>query len=228
MKNNRNLIQVFLLAAAVALPWAAQAQLSYSFDRDGVTVSVSGYNTNAGLNVIIPATFGIFPVTGIAFGLLGSGAFDGSPITSVTIPSSVTDIEKGAFKDCKSLTNITFLGNAFALADPNEFTDDGVAASVVYYYYGTSGWGSTYGGLPTVELGAPNPPQIGKGSGGVGMVAGHFSFNFTGASNQTVVVEASTDIVNWHPVWTNTLSGTNATFSDPQSTNYPSRFYRAR
>jgi hypothetical protein len=61
--------------------------------------------------------------------------------------------------------HITFQGNAPVLADATKFTDDVVAAgATVYYYYGTSCWSSTYGGLLTVELFAP---QIDKGSIGV-------------------------------------------------------------
>jgi len=112
------------------------------------------------------------------------------------------------------------------LADANEFSYDGVAANAVYYYYGTSGWGATYGGLPAVGLFMP--PQISGVGSNVGVPSGNFSFTITGVSGQTIVVEASTNLVNWQPVWTNTLSGTSANFTDPQWKNYPSRFYRAQ
>jgi hypothetical protein len=113
---------------------------------------------------------------------------------------------------------------------------DGVAGSAdstvfqgesgtVYYYAGTTGWGSTHGGWPTVELFAP--PQIG-GSRSIGIQSGNFGFTITAASNQTVVVEASTNLVSWQPVWTNNLSGTSVNFSDSQWKNFPNRFYRAR
>ena len=50
---------------------------------------------------------------------------------------------------------------------------------------------------------------------------------FTGL---TVVVEACTNLHNpvWSPVATNTLAGDSSYFSDPQSSNYPARFYRLR
>jgi len=156
---------------------------------------------------------------------LGEEAFGFcSSLTSVTIPNSVTNLADVTFYDCTSLTNVTFLGNAPGLGI-DVFT--GVAAgATVYYYYGNSGWSSTYGGLPTVELDAPNPPQIGNGS--IGVSSGNFSFTVTGVTNQTIIVEASTNLVNWQPVWTNTLSGTNAIFTDPQWTNYSSRFYQVQ
>jgi len=155
---------------------------------------------------------------------IGQSAFAScTNLTSVTIHDSVTSIGGDAFQHCSSLTSVTFLGNAPSLG--NNVFNQVVAGATVYYHYGTSGWGSTYGGLPAVMLDAPTP-QIGSGS--IGVSSGNFSFTITGVSNQTIVVEASTNLVNWQPVWTNTLSGTATNFTDPQWTNYPSRFYRAQ
>src|ERR1035437_10309793 len=155
--------------------------------------------------------------------------FNCSSLTSVTIPNRVTNIGDFAFAYCSSLTNITFLGNDSDLGEDvffDDYSSSGLISGVVYYYYGTSGWSTTYGGLPTVMLGAP-APQIG-GGGSVGVTPGNFSFTIAGVTNQTVVVEASTNLVDWQPVWSNTLSGASATFTDSQWTNYPARFYRAR
>ena len=54
-----------------------------------------------------------------------------------------------------------------------------------------------------------------------------FGFQFTGPVGQPVVVEASTDLMSWLPIWTNTFTGT-LHFSDPQWTNHPARLYRLR
>ena len=144
-------------------------------------------------------------------------------LTSVTIPNSITNIGKYAFFGCSNLTNITFLGNAPSLGGPGVFA--AVAAEAkAYYYYGASGWGLTYGGLPTVML--YPPPQVGAGT--AGLQTGGFSFALAGVSSQTIVVEASTNLANWQPVWTNILAGNSTNFVDPDWTNYPARFYRAR
>lgn len=79
-------------------------------------------------------------------------AFENCPnLTSVTVPNSVATIGDWAYASCRNVTNITFQGNAPALVGGFVFTDVAPAAKV-YYYYGTSGWGATYGGLPTVML----------------------------------------------------------------------------
>jgi hypothetical protein len=64
---------------------------------------------------------------------------------------------------------------------------------------------------------------------GFGIQPGGFGFTISWATNASVVVEAATNLANpvWMPVSTSPLvNGTNY-FSDPQWTNYPSRFYRA-
>jgi hypothetical protein len=65
-------------------------------------------------------------------------------------------------------------------------------------------------------------------SGSPGVRTNQFGFNISGTSNIVVVVEASTNLANptWSPVRTNTLTGGSTYFSDPQWTNYASRFYR--
>ena len=70
-----------------------------------------------------------------------------SNLTSVTIPSSVTNIGSTAFYSCPSLTSVCFLGNAPG-AGSSVFDYDNKAT--VYYLAGTTGWGSTFAGRPTV------------------------------------------------------------------------------
>jgi hypothetical protein len=147
----------------------------------------------------------------------------------VTIPNSVTRIGHEAFINCTKVTNFTFLGNAPVLIPyPTNslagrwFANVGAGAKA-YYYCGTTGWGTNYGGLPTVML---CPPQIAPGSAGV--KPGGFGFTLTRLTNQTIVVEASTNLVNWQPSWTNTLPGASAEFFDPEWLNHSNRFYRAR
>jgi len=55
-----------------------------------------------------------------------------------------------------------------------------------------------------------------------------FQFTLNTLSNTTWRIDASTNLLNWLPLWTNTAdsSGT-IPFTDPFATNYPWRFYRA-
>ncbi len=72
-----------------------------------------------------------------------------------------------------------------------------------------------------VTVANSTPPQltpvfIGGGAGG-------FQLSVTGSPGQTVVIEASTNLVNWVPVYTNIVP---FTYTNTDSANYPLRFYR--
>lgn len=171
------------------------------------------------------------------------GAFIGcTSLTSVAIPNSVIAIRNWTFNNCTSLTNIT-IGNSvtnignYALIGCTNLSSvyfGGNAPTVggslvfyridnvtVYYLPGTTGWGSTFAGRPTVLW---NPtPQI-------TVPADPFGFTITGSSNLVIVVEAATSLTSpdWTAVSTNTLTDGSSPFSDPQSANRPTRFYRLR
>ena len=77
---------------------------------------------------------------------IAAGAFAFSPnLASVTIPNNVTNIGSVAFEDCLILTSAYFLGNA----PPDDGTVFFGDSATVYYVAGTTGWGSTFGSVPT-------------------------------------------------------------------------------
>ena len=58
---------------------------------------------------------------------------------------------------------------------------------------------------------------------GFGFNDREFGFNLTGPTGKLVMVEASTDLVSWLPIWTNTLAAA-LSFRDPQSSVSFNRF----
>ena len=56
--------------------------------------------------------------------------------------------------------------------------------------------------------------------------ADQFKLSLVGELGRVVVVQASTNLVNWTPIATNTLGSAPLLFSDPDSALYPQRFYR--
>ena len=71
-------------------------------------------------------------------------------------------------------------------------------------------------------------PQILASGPGFGVQGNRFQFTISWATNTSVVVLASTDLLNWTPVITNALVNGTSAFMDSTWTNYPRRFYRAQ
>jgi len=81
-------------------------------------------------------------------------------------------------------------------------------------------------GNHTIRKGYTAAPMILNSGPGFGFNGGQFGFILTGPTGQPVVIEASTDLVSWLPLLTNTFTGA-LHFSDTQSGMHPHRFYRA-
>jgi uncharacterized delta-60 repeat protein len=61
-----------------------------------------------------------------------------------------------------------------------------------------------------------------------GFHTNYFGFNVSGSAGETVVVEYSSNFMNWTGLGTNLLGAGPAHFSDPGAANCSARFYRAR
>ncbi len=59
-------------------------------------------------------------------------------------------------------------------------------------------------------------------------LAGQFNLNLAGELGRTVVVEPSTNLLNWLPLATNTFGANPLDFTDPSASNFPARFCRTR
>jgi len=140
-------------------------QLLFTANDDGITIT--GYAGPAG-PLVIPSTIDGNPVVAI-----GSNAFlNGSTLTGITLPNTITNLGNLAFAGCTALSTLTipanigyiaprafqncsnlialyFLGNA-PFADPTIF--DGAANATNYYLPKTTGWGDRYAGRPAVPV----------------------------------------------------------------------------
>jgi len=145
-----------------------------------------------------------------------------SNLTDVVVSKSVTNIGQYAFYNCPSLNRVYFEG-APPAADSTLF--NGANISVCYYLPGTPGWGPLFANRPAI----PWLPEILTGDSSFGVKNNSFGFNVFWARGQSVVVEGTADVAKpvWIPMATNNLTTGSFYFADPQSTNYPGRFYRA-
>jgi uncharacterized repeat protein (TIGR01451 family) len=75
-----------------------------------------------------------------------------------------------------------------------------------------------------VVVGVSAPPQL---SGSLTGTGGAFQFTVTGQSGQEYIIQASTNLVDWVPVYTNSAPYVSPfNFTDPNASSYTSRFYR--
>src|SRR5882724_1241564 len=72
----------------------------------------------------------------------------------------------------------------------------------------------------TINAAVPTPPQL---SATFVITNGLFQFAITSDAGKTNIIQASTILVDWIPIYTNVGS---FIFTDPKATNYPDRFYR--
>jgi hypothetical protein len=70
------------------------------------------------------------------------------------------------------------------------------------------------------------PPFIVTNDNNLGFTNGQFGFNVSGGALQSIVVQASTNLLDWVTLQTNVMSGSALHFSDPSANSFPQRFYR--
>lgn len=165
-------------------------------------------------NVIIPES--VVSIGEAAFGYCTS-------LTSATIGGRLATLGDLAFAYCYNLTGIYFRGDA---PDIGSQVFDGDDNSTVYYLVGTAGWGPTFGGRPTALW---NPsPEIPRQLTSMAMSNGAPRFVLNGPAGSNYLVQFSSNLVNWLPLSTHTISAGGSTLiTDPSMRNQPRRFYRA-
>lgn len=77
------------------------------------------------------------------------------------------------------------------------------------------------------DIGAVEMPAVLRFSN-YRVVSNQVGFDVLGLLNQVVIVDVSTNLLNWTPLTTNTLGASPFCFTDAMGLNSPQRFYRAR
>lgn len=105
------------------------------------------------------------------------------------------------------------------------YTDSGLMDGLTYYYVvvATNSIGSSpiSGEVSATPFSTAITLAVDTAPGG------QFSFQFTGVDGHTYVVQMSTDLMNWTPVYTNQQSGGVFIFTDTNASD-PVRFYRVK
>lgn len=169
----------------------------------------------------------------------------GGKTGSYAIPDTVTNLEGEAFGNCWNLTTVVVdagvthihndifeisgTGTIFFQANaPNidgSYTLFDAPLGAICYLPGTTGWSNTFGGIPALLWN----PKAQTTDGSFGVSTNGFGFNITGTANIPLVVEAAPGLGGpWVSLQSISLTNGPFYFSDPQWTNYLTRFYRFR
>jgi hypothetical protein len=94
-------------------------------------------------------------------------------------------------------------------------------------------WGhNTIAPYNTIEVDITNtisaPAPVILANTNLGVRSGKFGFDMSASVGQSIAVEASTNLVTWLPLATNTMTNTVLYWSDAFFSAHPSRFYRLR
>jgi hypothetical protein len=228
---------VLLFISLWSAPLGVSAQFAFT-TNDG-TITITKY-TNSDGYVVIPNMINGWPVTSIAHDAF-SYQYN---LTNVIIPDSITNIEWFAFWSCPDLYSVTIPkyvasigGSAFGAfgggsggsgikiffrGDKPLMEFSVLSIGTMYYLPGTLGWDGTDAVLWN--------PQVQTDDSSFGLRTNQFGFNIIGTADVPIVVDSCTDLSS--SVWVQ-LESVNLTnglfyFSDPDWSNYPSRFYRIR
>jgi hypothetical protein len=87
----------------------------------------------------------------------------------------------------------------------------------------TNSWGAVTSTVATLTVVPPTPPSFGS----AGMTPDGFTFQLSVSVGSTYVIQASTNLQDWTPIYTNVALTGSLVFTDPAATNCPIRFYRA-
>jgi len=121
---------------------------NYAFNSTSLTnVIIPNSVSSIGMYAFVSCTSLTNIIIGDSVNRIGDFAFYCTSLTSVIIPNTVTSIGDQTFGECPNLTSVYFLGDAPSFAS-TVFIDDNNLT--VYYFSGTTGWGATFGGFPTV------------------------------------------------------------------------------
>jgi hypothetical protein len=198
-------------------PGSANLFLVDALEQNSVEVSYGGYSSACGLAPQLAPSISAQP-TNIAVAVGSTAAF------TVEAAGTPPLIFQWQFNGTNLADNARITGSlSNTLTISNVISGDACSYDVLI----TNAYGSITSTPATLSvLGVP--VSFATGPGGIQYSNGLLYLQLTGLTGQgPVVVQASTNLAQWTPIFTNPAGLGTADFIDPSAGNYPFRFYRA-
>jgi uncharacterized delta-60 repeat protein len=140
------------------------------------------------------------------------------------------EVWRTSFESSTDGTNWIYLGEGVRVGSGWQLTNVSVSTNATLRARGFIAGGRCNGSSWFVESLCSLPtPRIVINDGCLGFRTNRFGFNLNGKTNSTVVIDASSTLLDWTPIATNILpSSGQMYFCDPCSTNFIRKFYRVR
>lgn len=155
--------------------------------------------------------------------------FDGAALTWLR-GGTAPEVWRTTFEASTDGTNWSGLGSGSRIVGGWQLTNVSPASGATVRARGFVAGGQFGGSGWIVERQIQVPvsphPVISVNDSAFGISSNGFGFNFHSLSGQVVVVEGSTDLLNWVPLQTNTMGSGAVYFSDPAAASFKQRFYR--
>jgi hypothetical protein len=186
----------------------------------------------AGTNstVTVLATAGVNELfRGVSFGPFSPPLITSQPASATTQPNKAVDFTVGVagsppinYQWLFNGTNLFNATNSLLVLSSVQAGNAGIYQVVASNAYGTV----TSSTASLNVLGIPVLLHIGTNN--LSFSNGQFGFQLSGLTGQgPVVIQTSTNLIYWVPVYTNTPAFGTSQFIDSDASNYPTRFYRA-
>lgn len=210
-----------------SLAWLDDEVDHYWAGEDRGATNGVGYTNNAALGTLVLSPQDFTPPYYPLFFFSGTGVKNGLYVGTLDLSQLGTNFNAMIEID-PSLT----IYYSHALIDTNAIhlganTPPEVYLDGLQFPPGSGGYLRYVKNFTALVVAAPSTPPAGKLSASYLKSSGQLQFTLAGAPGKTYVVQASTNMINWVPIFTNStpLNGL-LQFVDPKATNYSSRFYR--
>ena len=219
---------------------SSQTTLTYQWFRDGSPIAGANSSSYSILLTLLGTDSGTFcvKVTNAGGSVTSSNAYlNSGPPPSITTQPQSQGVARGQNVSLSVVASSTLplsyqwyfgsskLGSGSTGATLN-LSNLGASSAGGYSVVVSCDYGSVTSAVASVTVTNPIVTLSAASGDGMGMTSAGFSFQFSVPTGQTYIVLASTDLLNWAPVYTNVAASATVAVTDASASSFTKRYYR--